>query len=151
MICSAVVPTTYRSIAMITDSRTGEYITADRTESGVFIWDVPNPLYFKVLKHDSRPCLTNHDIIKVQVQFNHNLRKALGLHKCFLTFQIWTGLRPPTGIFLRVFRTQVLKYLNMLGVVGICNVIRAVYHVLDNVLHKTIDVWTTYDVKINIY
>nr|AHM26185.1 replication enhancement protein [Tomato leaf curl New Delhi virus] len=136
---------------MITDSRTGEYITADREESGVFIWDVPNPLYFKVLKHDSRPCLTNHDIIKVQVQFNHNLRKALGLHKCFLTFQIWTGLRPPTGIFLRVFRTQVLKYLNMLGVVGICNVIRAVYHVLDNVLHKTIDVWTTYDVKINIY
>nr|QBL07486.1 AC3 protein [Tomato leaf curl New Delhi virus] len=136
---------------MITDSRTGENITADRAESGVFIWDVPNPLYFKVLKHDSRPCLTNHDIIKVQVQFNHNLRKALGLHKCFLTFQIWTGLRPPTGIFLRVFRTQVLKYLNMLGVVGICNVIRAVYHVLDNVLHKTIDVWTTYDVKINIY
>nr|UZH95422.1 AC3 [Tomato leaf curl New Delhi virus] len=136
---------------MIRDSRTGEYIIADRAESGVFIWDVPNPLYFKVLKHDSRPCLTNHDIIKVQVQFNHNLRKALGLHKCFLTFQIWTGLRPPTGIFLRVFRTQVLKYLNMLGVVGICNVIRAVHHVLDNVLHKTIDVWTTYDVKINIY
>nr|UYR28611.1 AC3 [Tomato leaf curl New Delhi virus] len=136
---------------MITDSRTGEYITADQAERGVFIWDVPNPLYFKVLKHDTRPGLTNHDIIKVQVQFNHNLRKALGLHKCFLTFQIWTGLRPPTGIFLRVFRTQVLKYLNMLGVVGICNVIRAVYHVLDNVLHKTIDVWTTYDVKINIY
>nr|ACN77027.1 replication enhancer protein [Tomato leaf curl Palampur virus] len=136
---------------MITDSRTGEYITADRAESGVYIWDVPNPLYFKILKHDERPCLTNHDIITVQIQFNHNLRKALGLHKCFLTFQIWTGLRSQTGRFLRVFRTQVLKYLDMLGVVGINNVIRAAYHVLDNVLQRTVDVWATYDVKLNTY
>nr|ACN77003.1 replication enhancer protein [Tomato leaf curl Palampur virus] len=136
---------------MITDSRTGEYITADRAESGVYIWDVPNPLYFKILKHDERPCLTNHDIITVQIQFNHNLRKALGLHKCFLTFQIWTGLRPQTGRFLRVFRTQVLKYLDMLGVVGINNVIGAAYHVLDNVLQRTVDVWATYDVKLNTY
>ncbi|ABO40824.1 replication enhancer protein [Tomato leaf curl New Delhi virus 5] len=136
---------------MITDSRTGEYITADRVESGVFIWDVPNPLYFKILKHDSRPCLTNHDIIHLQIQFNHNLRKALGLHKCFLIFQIWTGLRPPTGIFLRVFKTQVLKYLHELGVIGISNVIRAAYHVLDNVLEKTIDVLPSCDVRINIY
>nr|UBS89897.1 replication enhancer [Tomato leaf curl Palampur virus] len=136
---------------MITDSRTGEYITADRAESGVFIWDVPNPLYFKILKHDERPCLTNHDIITVQIQFNHNLRKALGLHKYYLTFQILTGLRPQTGLFLRVFRTQVLKYLDMLGVVGINNVLRAVYHVLDNVLEQTIEVWTSYDIKLDIY
>nr|WHS97172.1 replication enhancer protein [Squash leaf curl China virus] len=136
---------------MITDSRTGEYITADRAENGVYIWEVPNPLYFKIIKHDIRPCLEEHDIIKVHIMFNHNLRKALGLHKCVLMFQIWTVLRPPTGIFLRVFKTQVLKYLNMLGVIGINNVLRAVYHVLDNVLEKTIDVWTTYDVKLNIY
>nr|AGR84143.1 AC3 protein [Squash leaf curl China virus] len=136
---------------MITDSRTGEYITVDRAESGVYIWEVPNPLYFKIIKHDIRPCLEEHDIIKVQVMFNHNLRRALRLHKCAITFQIWTGLRPPTGIFLRVFKTQVLKYLDMLGVISIYNVIRAVYHVLDNVLEKTIDVWTTYDVKLNIY
>nr|AHB73983.1 AC3 [Tomato leaf curl Palampur virus] len=136
---------------MITDSRTGEYITADRAESGVFIWDVPNPLYFKILKHDKRPCLIDHDIIAVQIRFNHSLKKALGLHKCLLTFQIWTGLRPQTGRFLRVFRTPVLKYLDMLGVVGINNVIRAAYHVLDNVLQRTVDVWTTYDVKLNTY
>nr|UOL65870.1 replication enhancer protein [Tomato leaf curl New Delhi virus] len=136
---------------MITDSRTGEYITADRAESGVYTWEIRNPLHFKILKHDSRPFLTQHDIIKIQIQFNHNLRKALGLHKCFLTFQIWTGLRPPIGIFLRVFKTHVLKYLDMLGVISIYNVIRAVYHVLDNVLEKTIDVWTAYDVKLNIY
>nr|WIC83120.1 replication enhancer [Squash leaf curl China virus] len=136
---------------MITDLRTGEYITADRAESGVYIWEIRNPLYFKIIKHVSRPFLNEHDIIKVHIMFNHNLRKALGLHKCVLMFQIWTGLRPPIGIFLRVFKTQVLKYLDMLGVISIYNVIRAVYHVLDNVLEKTIDVWTTYDVKLNIY
>uniref|UniRef100_E7BQ31 Replication enhancer n=1 Tax=Tomato leaf curl New Delhi virus [India:Karnal:OY81A:2004] TaxID=908119 RepID=E7BQ31_9GEMI len=133
------------------DSRTGEYITVDRAESGVYTWEIRNPLYFKILKHDSRPFLTQHDIIKIQIQFNHNLRKALGLHKCFLTFQIWTSLRPQIGILLRVFKAQVLKYLDMLGVISINNVIRAVYHVLDNVLEQTIDVWTSYDIKLDIY
>nr|AVG22730.1 replication enhancer protein [Tomato leaf curl New Delhi virus] len=136
---------------MITDSRTGEYITADRAESGVYTWEIRNPLYFKILKHDSRPFLTQHDIIKIQIQFNHNLRKALGLHKSFLTFKIWTGLRPLIGIFLRVFKTQVLKYLDMLGVIGINNVFRAVYHVLDNVLEQTIEVRSSYDIKLDIY
>nr|WHS97179.1 replication enhancer protein [Squash leaf curl China virus] len=136
---------------MITDSRTGEYITADRAKKGVYIWEFPNPLYFKIIKHDIRPCLEEHDIIKVHIMFNHNLRKALGLHKCVLMFQIRTGLRPPTGIFLRVFKTQVRTFPDMLGVIGINNVLRAVYPVLDNVLEKTIEVWTTYDVKLNIY
>nr|QEY87974.1 replication enhancer protein [Tomato leaf curl Palampur virus] len=136
---------------MITDSGPGKSIPADRAKGGVNFWTVQIPLYFTILKHHKRPCLTNHDIITVQIQFNHNLRKALGLHKCFLTFQIWTGLRPQTGRFLRVFKTQVLKYLDMLGVVGINNVIRAAYHVLDNVLQRTVDVWTTYDVKLNTY
>nr|UOL66014.1 replication enhancer protein [Tomato leaf curl New Delhi virus] len=136
---------------MITDSRTGEYITVDRAESGVYIWEVPNPLYFKVMKHHERALNTENDIITIRIQFNHNLRKALGIHQCFLIFQIWTGLRPPIGLFLKVFKTQVLKYLDMLGVISIYNVIRAVYHVLDDVLEKTIDVSTTYDVKLNIY
>nr|QYW22342.1 replication enhancer protein [Tomato leaf curl New Delhi virus] len=136
---------------MMMDSRTGEYITADRAESGVYTWEIRNPLYFKILDHASRPFLTQHDIIKIQIQFNHNLRKALGLHKCFLTFKILTGLRPQTGLFLRVFKTQVLKYLDMLGVVGINNVFRAVYHVLDNVLEQTIEVWTSYDIKLDVY
>uniref|UniRef100_K4LNC7 Replication enhancer n=1 Tax=Tomato leaf curl New Delhi Virus [India:New Delhi:2012] TaxID=1239416 RepID=K4LNC7_9GEMI len=136
---------------MITDSRTGEYITADRAESGVYTREIRNPLYFKILKHDSRPFLTQHDIITVQIQFNHNLRKALGLHKCFLTFKIWTGLRPQTGHFLRVFRTQVLQYLNNFAVISINNVLRAVNHVLWNVLAQTIHVQSSNIIKFNLY
>nr|UYO78178.1 AC3 [Chilli leaf curl virus] len=133
------------------DSRTGAPITAARAENGVYIWEIPNPLYFKIIKHDIRPCLVEHDIIKVHIMFNHNLRKALGLHKCVLMFQIWTGLRPPTGIFLRVFKTQVLKYLDMLGVIGINNVIRAVDHVLWNVLQHTVYVQSSNTVVFNLY
>nr|CUH74485.1 replication enhancer protein [Tomato leaf curl Karnataka virus] len=93
----------------------------------------------------------NQDIITVQVQFNHNLRKVLGIHKCFLVFQIWMTSQPPTGRFLRVFKTQVLKYLNNLGVISINNVIRAVDHVLWNVLHNVVYVDQTYSIKFNIY
>uniref|UniRef100_A1DRZ5 Replication enhancer n=1 Tax=Tomato leaf curl New Delhi virus - [Potato] TaxID=270145 RepID=A1DRZ5_9GEMI len=52
---------------MITDSRTGESITADRAESGVYTWEIRNPLYFKILKHNSRPFLRQHDIISIQI------------------------------------------------------------------------------------
>nr|ACO53445.1 AC3 protein [Alternanthera yellow vein virus] len=93
------------------DSRTGEYITAAQAENGVYTWEITNPLYFKIIKHDSRPFLREHDIITVQIQFNYNMRKALGIHKCFLTCQIWTRLQPQTLSFLRVFKTQVMKYL----------------------------------------
>nr|AND95581.1 AC3 protein [Tomato yellow leaf curl Yunnan virus]QIH55823.1 replication enhancer protein [Tomato yellow leaf curl Yunnan virus] len=133
------------------DSRTGELITATQAENGAYIWMVPNPLYFKIIKHDQRPFLMNHDIITIQIQFNHNLRKALGLHQCFLIFQIWTRLQPQTWRFLRVFRVQCMKYLNNLGIVSINNVIRSVNHVLWDVLHGTIYVNHSNIIKFKLY
>ncbi|CAN84508.1 replication enhancer protein [Pedilanthus leaf curl virus [Pakistan:Multan:2004]] len=133
------------------DSRTGELITAAQAENGVFIWEIQNPLYFKITEHHNRPFTMNQDIITVQIQFNHNLRKALGIHKCFLAFRIWMTSQPPTGRFLRVFKTQVLKYLDNLGVISINNVIRAVDHVLWNVLHHVVNIEQSYSIKFNIY
>ncbi|CAD30011.1 AC3 protein [Tomato yellow leaf curl China virus-To[Y25]] len=133
------------------DSRTGELLTAAQAENGVYIWTVKNPLYFKITKHLDRPFLKNHDIITLQVQFNYNLRKALGIHKCFLTCKIWTRLHPQTLRFLRVFKYQCIKYLDSLGVISINNVIRAISHVLYNVLEGTIDVIEDHDIKLNIY
>ncbi|AEA76788.1 REn [Tomato leaf curl Joydebpur virus-India [India/Jaunpur/Chilli/2007]] len=133
------------------DSRTGEPITAAQAENSVLIWEITNPLYFKIIEHHHRPFLRNQDIITVQVRFNHNLRKALGIHKCFLTFRIWTTLQPRTGHFLRVFRTQVLKFLNNFAVISINNVIRAVDHVLWNVLAQTIHVQSSNIIKFNLY
>nr|AOF45900.1 replication enhancer protein [Pedilanthus leaf curl virus] len=133
------------------DSRTGELITAAQAQNGVFIWEIQNPLYFKITEHHNRPFLMNQDIITVQIQFNHNLRKALGIHKCFLAFRIWMTSQPPTGRFLRVFKTQVLKYLGNLGIISINNVVRAVDHVLWNVLQHVVYVNQSSSIKFNIY
>nr|UOL65522.1 replication enhancer protein [Lisianthus enation leaf curl virus] len=133
------------------DSRTGEPITAAQAENGVYIWTVPNPLYFEITQHHERPFLMNHDIITIQIRFNHNLRKALGMHQCFLNFQIWTHLHPQTWRFLRVFKYQCIKYLDRLGVISINNVIRAMSHVLYNVLEGTSDVIEKHVMKFNIY
>nr|CAS97473.1 replication enhancer protein (REn) [Pepper yellow vein Mali virus] len=133
------------------DSRTGEHITARQAKNGVFIWEINNPLYFTITNHDIRPFNMNQDILTLQIRFNHNLRKALGIHKCFLNFKVWTTLRPQTGLFLRVFRFQVLKYLNNLGVISINNVIRAVDHVLYVVLVNTISVMENHEIKFNVY
>ncbi|AMK07577.1 AC3 protein [Lycianthes yellow mosaic virus] len=136
---------------MAVDFRTGEYITATQAQNGAYIWTVPNPLYFKVLKHTSRPFNSDHDYLEIQIQFNHNLRRALGIHKCFLIFRIWTRLRPQTWRFLRVFKYNVIRFLNNLGVVSINNVIRSVNHVLWNVFDNTTYARMLYAIKFNIY
>nr|QDG02836.1 replication enhancer protein [Pepper yellow vein Mali virus] len=133
------------------DSRTGEHITARQAKNGVFIWEINNPLYFTITNHDIRPFNMNQDILTLHIRFNHNLRRALGIHKCFLNFKVWTTLRPQTGLFLRVFRFQVLKYLNNLGVISINNVIKAVDHVLYVVLVNTISVMENHEINFNVY
>nr|ACH72917.1 AC3 [Croton yellow vein mosaic virus]AUT36480.1 Ren [Croton yellow vein mosaic virus] len=133
------------------DSRTGELITAAQAENGVFIWEIQNPLYFKITQHHNRPFLMKEDIITVQIQFNHNLRKALGIHKCSLSFKVWTTSRDSTGMFLRVFKTQVIRYLDRLGVISINLVIKSVDHVLYNVLHHVVYVDQSYSIKFNLY
>nr|AAX39351.1 replication enhancer [East African cassava mosaic Cameroon virus]AGR84103.1 REn [East African cassava mosaic Cameroon virus] len=133
------------------DLRTGELITAHQAQNGAFIWEIPNPLYFKILNHNSMPFNMHHDIIDVQIRFNYNLRRALGMHKCFLNFRIWTRLHPPTWRFFKPFRTQVMKYLDNLGVISISTVIDAVHHVLNIVFVGTISVSQDHEIKFNIY
>ncbi|APW35677.1 replication enhancer protein [Pea leaf distortion virus] len=133
------------------DLRTGGPITAAQAWSGAYIWEVPNPLYFKILSHDNRPFTMNMDIIKIRIQFNYNLRRALGVHKCFLTYRIWTTLHPQTGLFLKVFKTQVLKYLTNLGVISINSIIRAVDHVLWKKIEQTMYVNMTSEIKFDLY
>ena len=137
--------------ALRMDSRTGEPITATQAENGVYTWMVRNPLYFKIVRHDVNVFLTRKDIITIQIQFNHNLRKALGIHQCFLTCRIWTRLRPQTWRFLNVFRYQCMKYLNNLGIISINNVVRAIRYVLYDVLDGTIDAELSHLIKFKLY
>nr|AIY31176.1 AC3 protein [Tomato yellow leaf curl virus] len=133
------------------DSRTGELITAPHAENGVFICQINNPLYFKIRELSQRPFLMNNDVISIQIRFNQNIRKALGIDSCFHNFRIWTTLLPQTGRFLRVFRYQDLKYLYSLAVISINNLIRAVDQVLYDVRENTINVTATHDIKYKFY
>ncbi|QQL13371.1 replication enhancer protein [Malvaviscus yellow mosaic virus] len=108
------------------DSRTGELITAPQAENGVYIWEISNPLYFKIYTVEDPP-YTMSRVYHIQIRFNHNLRRALDLHKCSLTFQVWTTSIQASGLtYLNRFKYLVLMYLDQLGVITINNVIRAV-------------------------
>nr|QAV52500.1 AC3 [Chino del tomate Amazonas virus] len=113
------------------DSRTGELITAHQAENGVYIWEIENPLYFKITNVED-PMYTNSRVYHIQIRFNYNLRKELDLHKAFLNFQVWTTSVTASGTtYLNRFRHLVMLYLDQLGVISINNVIRAVRFATD--------------------
>ncbi|AFY22646.1 replication enhancer protein [Corchorus mottle virus] len=113
------------------DSRTGEPITAHQAENGVYIWEITNPLYFRIYRVEDI-LYTRTRVYHVQIRFNHNLRRALGLHKAFLNFQVWTTSLTASGTtYLTRFRHLVMLYLDQLGVICLNNVIRAVRYATD--------------------
>nr|AFQ00683.1 AC3 [Pepper golden mosaic virus] len=113
------------------DSRTGESITVRQAENSVFIWEVPNPLFFRIQRVEA-PLDTRTRIYHIEVRFNHNLRRALALHKAFLHFQVWTTSMTASGTtYLNRFKFRVMLYLHRLGAIGINNVIRAVRFATD--------------------
>nr|ATY73871.1 replication enhancer protein [Sida golden mosaic Honduras virus] len=113
------------------DSRTGELITVPQAENGVYIWEIENPLYFRMYRVED-PIYTRTRIYTIQIRFNHNLRRALHLHKAYLNFQVWTISMTASGsTYLARFRHLVNLYLDRLGVISINNVIRAVRFATD--------------------
>ncbi|UFT26612.1 replication enhancer protein [Rhynchosia mottle virus] len=131
------------------DLRTGEPITAAQARNGVFIWEVPNPLYFKIIRVE-RPMFTRTTVFHIQIRFNHNLRRALGLLKAYLNFQVWTTLTTASGqIYLSRFKLLVISYLDSLGVISINNVIRAVAFATGK--HYVTDVLENHEIIFKFY
>nr|CRI68483.1 Replication enhancer protein [Pepper huasteco yellow vein virus] len=113
------------------DLRTGVPITAAQAANGVFIWELRNPLYFKIRLVET-PMYTRSRVFHIQVRANHNMRTALGLHKAYFNFQVWTTLTTISGqIYLNRFKLLVMFYLNSLGVISVNNVIRAISFATD--------------------
>nr|ALX81383.1 C3 [Tomato common mosaic virus]QID57454.1 replication enhancer protein [Tomato common mosaic virus]QID57464.1 replication enhancer protein [Tomato common mosaic virus]QID57469.1 replication enhancer protein [Tomato common mosaic virus] len=131
------------------DSRTGERITVRQAENGVYIWELTNPLYFKMSQvEDIRYTMTR--VYHVQIRFNHNLRRALGLHKAFLNFQVWTTSLTASGTtYLNRFKYLVLLYIDQLGVISVNNVIRAVRFATDRSYVNA--VLENHSIKFNFY
>nr|ALF37664.1 replication enhancer [Beet curly top virus] len=69
--------------------------------------------------------------LKVQIRFNHNLRKYLNLHKCWIDLTITGSHRTLTGDrFLRVLKNQLDREIEKRSSISINNVIRSLNHVL---------------------
>nr|AQY09999.1 REn [Sida micrantha mosaic virus] len=131
------------------DSRTGEFITAPQAENGVYIWEITNPLYFKMYNVEDPP-YTRTRVYHIQIRFNHNLRRALGLHKAYLNFQVWTTSLTASGTtYLTRFRRLVMMYLDQLGVITLNNVIRAVRFATDKAYVNY--VLEDHDIKFKFY
>ncbi|ACH48030.1 replication enhancer protein [Sida micrantha mosaic virus - [Brazil:okra]] len=131
------------------DSRTGEFITAPQAENGVYIWEITNPLYFKTYNVED-PLYTRTRVYHIQIRFNHNLRRALGLHKAYLNFQVWTTSLTASGTtYLIRLRRLVMMYLDQLGVISLNNVIRAVRFATDKAYVNY--VLEDHDIKFKFY
>ncbi|CAD89707.1 replication enhancer [Sida micrantha mosaic virus] len=131
------------------DSRTGEFITAHQAENGVYIWEITNPLYFKMYNVEDLP-YTRTRVYHIQIRFNHSLRKVLGLHKAYLNFQVWTTSLTASGTtYLIRLRRLVMMYLDQLGVISLNNVIRAVRFATDKAYVNY--VLEDHDIKFKFY
>nr|ALF37783.1 replication enhancer [Beet curly top virus] len=113
---------------VIRDFRTEEPITLQQATNSIPVDLVPNPLYLKLQDFfRSGPVYQ----LKVQIRLNHNLRKYLNLHKCWIDLTITASHRTLTGDrFLKVLKKRLEIYLDNLGLICINNVIRGLNHVL---------------------
>nr|WLD47585.1 replication enhancer protein [Rhynchosia yellow mosaic virus] len=134
------------------DSRTGENITAAQQANGVYIWDVTNPLSFKIVHHDNALLGSNLKKTQIRIMFNHQLKKALGMHKCFLDLTIYHQWIHSSGRILLTFKNMLIRFLNKLSVISIQTVLTGCRNVLcDQLKVANDDVTLSHDIKYNIY
>nr|QPK91785.1 replication enhancer [Beet curly top virus] len=115
----------------IRDFRTEEPITLEQATKSTPTTSVPNPLYFKLLWFERYGTIYQ---LKVQMRFNHNLRKSLNLHKCWIDMTITGSHRTLTGDrFLRVLKTQVDREIKKRSSLSI----NIVTEILNHVLYST--------------
>nr|APB53928.1 replication enhancer [Beet curly top virus] len=117
----------------ITDFRTEVPITLEQATKSTPTTSVPNPLYFKLLWFERYGTIYQ---LKVQMRFNHNLRKSLNLHKCWIDLTITGSHRTLTGDrFLRVLKNQVDREIKKRSSLSINIVIEILNHVLYSVFN----------------
>nr|WAJ59998.1 replication enhancer protein [Horsegram yellow mosaic virus]WAJ60015.1 replication enhancer protein [Horsegram yellow mosaic virus] len=133
------------------DFRTGDNIAATQLGNGVYIWEVRNPLSFKILQHRPMGAGSRMIVTQIRLMFNHGLKKALQMHKCFLDLTLYHYMTATSGMILSIFRNQLFRYLNNLGVISIGNVLSGASHILYEKLHLVEDVSFTHNVQYKLY
>nr|QHD57744.1 replication enhancer protein [Mungbean yellow mosaic virus]QHD57788.1 replication enhancer protein [Horsegram yellow mosaic virus]QHD57795.1 replication enhancer protein [Mungbean yellow mosaic virus]UVJ68668.1 replication enhancer protein [Mungbean yellow mosaic virus] len=133
------------------DFRTGDNITAAQLRNGVFTWEVRNPLSFKIMQHRQIRPGSQMYVTQIRIMFNHGLKKALLMHKCFLDLKIYHYFTATSGMILSTFSNQLFRYLNNLGVISLGNVLKGASYILYEKLHHVEDVSFTHNVQYKLY
>nr|WDV40287.1 replication enhancer protein [Mungbean yellow mosaic India virus] len=133
------------------DFRTGEYITAAQLRSGVYIWEVQNPLSFRIMHHRPIRAGSRMMVTKLRIMFNHRLKKALGMHKCFLDLKLFHYLTATSGMILSIFRNQLFRFLNNSGVNRLAYILYFASDFLYKKLHLVEDISFTHNVQYKLY
>nr|ADY88069.1 replication enhancer [Beet curly top virus] len=133
----------------IKDFRTGLPITLEQATQSTPTRLVPNPLYFKLLWFNRFGTVYQ---LKVQLRFNHNLRKSLNLHKCWIDLTITGSHKTLTGDrFLRVLKTQVDREIKKRSSLSINIVISILNHVFYDVFNFVGSVIQYTSIAMNLY
>lgn len=76
----------------------------------------------------------------MQIMFNWTLKKALGLHKCFIKFRMWTTFTDADGYHVaKRILIRINQYLKQLGVVAINNVVLAIKNLVNYTYVREVD------------
>nr|AGA19565.1 C3 [Turnip curly top virus]ALR86743.1 C3 [Turnip curly top virus] len=114
---------------VVRDLRTGEPITHRQSTIGTYIHQVPNPFHLKLISWTHQE--SGFFNIRLQLRFNYNLRKQLGLHMAWIEFTVLGRHRNLTGQrFTTIFLKRLLFYLNNYGIISLNLVINSISHVL---------------------
>nr|AMD16400.1 replication enhancer [Beet curly top virus] len=134
---------------VIRDFRTEEPITLQQATNSIPVDLVPNPLYLKLQEFFRTGPVYQ---LKVQIRFNHNLRKYLNLHKCWIDLTITGSHRTLTGDrFLRVLKNQVDREIKKRSSLSINIVIEILNHVLYSVFNFVNSVIQNTSIAMKLY
>nr|APP87727.1 Ren/C3 [Grapevine geminivirus A]ASJ80943.1 Ren/C3 [Grapevine geminivirus A] len=135
----------------VLDSRTGESLTSQQTQTGVYSWTLKNPLYVTIIQSWDI-FLPKGKGFKIQFRANHNMRKALGLHKCWITYRVWTTLKTFGLISLQNrIRDRILSYFDSVGVISCKTLALGINEfMLKSSWISSFEMYST-DVKFNLY
>nr|AMD16505.1 replication enhancer [Beet curly top virus] len=134
---------------VIKDFRTEEPITLQQATNSIPVELVPNPLYLKLQDFFRTGPVYQ---LKVQIRFNHNLRKYLNLHKCWIDLTITGSHRTLTGDrFLRVLKNQIDREIKKRSSLSINIVIEILNHVLYSVFNFVNSVIQNTSIAMKLY
>ncbi|ADG36413.1 replication enhancer [Soybean mild mottle virus] len=133
------------------DSRTGELLTQSELERGVYIWEVNNPLCFKLLREDYGVMGLPYDEMNIRIMFNNCVKRKLEIHKCFLDLKIFLHSQSQNWRFFRAFKFLMMSFLNSIGSISILSVQTAINKVLLEQFVIVSHFEIKYDIKFNLY